>query len=466
MQGVVIEDGAIVDVDPRSGDVIARVAVSTVAEVEAAVKSARSAQTAWASMSLSERIAALKHAIRHGVGHDGSEERITQLSELMTREMGKLSSEAREEAEGVANKDEMLTLVEAANADVVVTQSAVITREPYGVVGVIGPFNFPCDEILLLALPALAAGNAVVVKPSEVAPLCGAAVIEGLQSCLPDGLVGLVQGDGSVGAKLVDEVDMIAMTGSSATGKKILASAANQLKRCVLELGGKDPMVVLDSADLALAAKDAVTFSVMNCGQVCCAIERVYVPDALASQFEQLVLEEARKYNPLEGTLAPLVSKVQKSIVETHVDRAIAAGAKCLLGGPQASAQVTAGTPPGSSFVPVTVLADVPHDANRDETFGPVIAITKYSNLDDVVSLANDSKYGLTACVYGESDHASAVAKKIKAGQVGVNAWPLAVAPLECPWVGHANSGFGYHSGADGWRQFSVPKSIVSPAPT
>jgi len=380
---------------------------------------------------------------------------------LMTKEMGKLASEAKEEAEGVVDKDELLNLIESANEDVKISENAVITREPHGVVGVLAPWNFPCDEILLLALPALAAGNGVVVKPSEVAPMCGAAVVDGLRKALPPGLVGLLQGDGAVGALLVEQVDMIGMTGSSATGKKILESSAKHLKRCVLELGGKDPMVVLDSADLDKAAKDAVEFSVMNCGQVCCAIERVYVPDALSAEFAQKVVDLAKRYDPLDGTLAPMVSGVQKAIVAKHVDEAIAAGAKCLLGGPDAARRLEGATPPGSNFVPVTVLADVPHDANRDETFGPVVAITSYATLQQAVDYANDTPYGLSACVYGAPDAAFAVAKKIKAGQVGVNAWPLAVAPLECPWIGHGASGFGFHSGLDGWRQFSVPKSIV-----
>lgn len=462
VQGVVIEEGKLVDVSPRTGEVVARVPVSSEAEVVAAVAAARAAQVEWALRPLAERVALLKRAIKEGVGHGGSEERLKELAELMTREMGKLEGEAREEAEGVADKDELLELVEEANADVVVGNGkAVITREPHGVVGVLSPWNFGFDEPLLLALPALAAGNAVVVKPSEVTPLCGAAVVEGMQAVLPKGLVGLVQGDGSVGAVLVDAVDMVAMTGSSATGVKILEKSAKDLKRVVLELGGKDPMVLLDTADLDLAAKDAVAFSVMNAGQVCCAIERVYCPASLASVFEAKVLDEAKSYDPRSGTLAPLVSKVQKDIVTRHVEEAVAAGARCLLGGPEAAKALDADMPPGSCYVPVTVLADVPHDANREETFGPVVAITPYDDLDVAVGMANDTRYGLSACVYGDKSAATAVAKRLKAGQVGVNAWPLAVAPLQCPWVGHKHSGYGYHSGFDGWRQFSTPKSII-----
>ncbi|KAJ8610694.1 hypothetical protein CTAYLR_005645 [Chrysophaeum taylorii] len=457
VQGVEIKANKIQDLSPQTGELIAEVACATVEEVESTVARARAAQPAWAARPLEERVAMLKAAVK--VFKDETQE----LAALMTREMGKLIHESFEEVEGIADKDKFLELVEDANGEVVVA-NAIVYREPHGTVGIVAPWNFPMDEILLLALPALAAGNAVVVKPSEVAPLCGGAVVDGLNKTLPRGLLGIVQGDGAVGQILVDRVDMVGMTGSSATGKKILERASKSLKPCVLECGGKDPMLVLESANLETAAKDAVSFSVLNCGQVCCAIERIYVPETKAKEFEKLVVDEAKAYDPLDGTLAPLVSKVQRDVVAAHVTYALDAGARLLLGGPQVAADVEAKTPPGSSFYPVTVLADVPHDANRDETFGPTVAITPYADLGDALKMANDSKYGLTACVYGAEPKALDVAKKLKAGQVGVNTWPLAQAPLECPWIGHLESGFGYHSGPDGWRQFSVPKSIVKPA--
>lgn len=276
---------------------------------------------------------------------------------------------------------------------------------------------------------------------------------------------------GAVGAHLVDSplVDMMAMTGSSATGKKIMAACASNLKRLVLELGGKDPQVVFEDADVELAAKHAVDYSLCNCGQVCCSIERVYVAEKVRPAFEAKVVELASAHVPGDGldpasTLAPLVSAVQRDSVAAHVASALADGAKCLTGGPEEAARLAAAKPDGF-FYPATVLTNVPQSAKitAEETFGPVVAITAFDGEEGTaVALANDTEYGLSACVYtGSTARAARVASQIRAGQVGVNDWPIANASSQCPWAGHKGSGFGYHSGADGWRQFSSPKSIV-----
>lgn len=233
VQGVQIVDGCLVDVDPATGYTIERVRVSTDAEVAAAIAAAKAAQPAWHAVPLNERVAALKAAVKKGLADQAV------VAALITREMGKCIGEAETEAEGAANKDALLDLIEAANAPV--TKGAcTIVRDPLGVVAICSPWNYPVDELLLLALPALAAGNAVVCKPSEVAPLCGARSAGALAAALPAGLVGLVQGDGGVGRRLVEDpdVDMVAMTGSSAVGSSIMKAASGQLKRIVLELGG------------------------------------------------------------------------------------------------------------------------------------------------------------------------------------------------------------------------------------
>ncbi|EOD10296.1 putative alcohol dehydrogenase [Emiliania huxleyi CCMP1516] len=385
--------------------------------------------------------------------------------------MGKILSEATEEVEGAADKDEFVRHVRAANECQLIGGSSILVRDAHGVVAVCAPWNFPVDEILLLAIPALAAGNAVVVKPSEVAPLSGQAAVEALQAGLPSGLVGLVQGDGAVGQRLVESplVDMVAMTGSSATGKRIMSACAGGLKRLVLELGGKDPFIVFEDADLDLAAKDAVAFSLMNCGQVCCAVERVYVAEAVQAAFEERVVALARGYvagNGLDSgsKIGPMVSASQRKVVSSHVESAIAEGATCLLGGP-AEAERLAGALPHGHFYPATVLSGVPQGARitAEETFGPVVAITPFDGEEaTAVALANDSEYGLSACVYtGSAAKGARVAARIKTGQVGINNWPLINAAAQCPWAGQKGSGFGYHSGEDGWRQFSSPKSLV-----
>ena len=357
----------------------------------------------------------------------------------------------------------------------IVHSGNVIMRHPHGVVSICAPWNYPIEEIVLLAVAALNAGNAVVIKPSEVVPLSSGAVakclMEGLNSIQP-GLVSLVQGDGDIGSYLVSHpgVDMCAFTGSTATGTKILQAASQSLKPVVLECGGKDPMVVFGDADLDAAAKDAVDFSLANCGQVCCAVERVYVDKSIAPAFEAKVLEHAKSYVAGDGletasTIGPLVSEMQRQTVHRHVEAAQKAGARCILGGklPPKSAKGT--------FYPPTVLADVPHAAKeitQEETFGPVVALTTFDGEDETaVQLANDSTYGLTASVYsGDLKRAGRVASRIQAGQVGVNNNPLSGArDIRCPFVGHKHSGYGSHSGKDGWRQFSVPKSLLYASP-
>ena len=462
VQGVVAEDGCIVDVNPSTGALIAKVPCSTAAEVDRAVVAARTAQPTWQECGLPQRHeliagALLKLKDRQG-GLDG-------LAELISLEMGKVLSEAKDEVAGAVDKDHFLKLVRAANEDELIDEATGTTmvRDPHGVVAVISPWNFPADEILLLALPALMAGNTVIVKPSEVTPLVGKAVVESLQETLPPGVLGLLQGDGEVGKLLVAHkgIDMIGFTGSCATGRSIMAAAAPDLKRIVLELGGKDPMVVFADADLELAADQAVQWSLHNCGQVCCAVERVYIEAAAKEAFEAKCLEKIKAWKAgdaldEDSRIGPMVSQRQKQLVVGHVADALGAGARCLHGGVDEL---------GGNFLSATLLTDVPHTAKitREETFGPVLALTAFDGAEDTaVHLCNDSDFGLTAAVFSaDTAKARRVSAKIRAGQVGINNWPFANAPARAPWVGARGSGFGFHSGADGWRQFSVPKTLV-----
>jgi len=330
------------------------------------------------------------------------------------------------------------------------------------------PWNFPADEIMLLAIPALIAGNAIIVKPSEVTPLTGQMVLGAFTSVLPEGVATLIQGDGSIGAPLVQnpDVSMVAMTGSSATGKKILESCSHSLKRVVLELGGKDPMVVFSDADLDKAAEDAVTYSLFNCGQVCCSIERVYVDESVKSAFEEKVVAAAKSWqagNGLEATskIGPMVSSMQRDVVQRHVEEAVSSGAKVLHRGevPEAT----------GNFYPATVVSSVTQEMTiqHEETFGPIVCISSFNGCEEeAVRLSNESQFGLTACVYSNDiAKAKRVSRLIKAGQVGINNYPMMTADPSCPWAGHKGSGFGYHSGPDGWRQFSMPQSIILTEP-
>ena len=457
VQGVEIVDGCIVDTNPATGEVIGRVPVSSVEEVAAKIAAARAAQPGWMMVPLEQRIAALKACCK------SLAPRMQELSELITTEMGKVLPESIVEMEGVVDKDAMLDLVAEANAPEEIDNGLVV-REAHGVVAVCSPWNFPADEALLLALPALAAGNTVVVKPSEVVPLIGAAIVEALIAGLPTDVVQLVQGDGTVGAALVGgDVDMIGMTGSSATGKGIMESASKDLKRLVLELGGKDPMVVFGDADLELAAQHAVDNSLYNCGQVCCSVERVYVDESVLPEFEAAVGKLAAEMVAGDGRdestkIGPMVSAMQRDAVAAQVDEAVAGGARIV-------AQATVPEGGGGNWYPATVLSGLAHDSaiNGAETFGPVVALSGFDGSEaEAVRLSNDTEYGLAAYVYSQDlTKAARVAMGIKAGQVGINNWSLDAAPAACPWVGHKGSGMGYHSGMDGWRQFSIPKSLI-----
>lgn len=459
VQGVVIKDGCIIDTNPATGEIIARVPCTTPDQLDELVAIAKQAQQSWSFTESKERMTLLRQGLQ------ALSTKSDELASLMVQEMGKPISEAKEEMEGAVCKDDFMDILEKAQEPTTFGSSIVI-REALGVVVVLSPWNFPVDEILLLALPALAAGNTVIVKPSEVVPQTGELTVITLASVLPKGVLQLAQGDGTVGALLVQhpDVNLVAMTGSSAAGRKIMANAAPNLKRLVLELGGKDPMVVFDDADVDKAAKDAVMYSLCNTGQVCCSVERIYVPESILPEFEKKVVEYASDYKVGNGMdpdvkVGPMVSRLQRDHVAQQVDGAIQQGAKLLL-----KSDVPADAE-GSSFYPVTVLSNVTHDMDvfQRETFGPVVAISTFDNSEEeAIRLANETEYGLSGSVYSKDvEKARRVATRIGCGQVGINCWALENMNIACPWVGHKNSGFGYHSGIDGFHQFSIPKSLV-----
>jgi acyl-CoA reductase-like NAD-dependent aldehyde dehydrogenase len=466
VQGVPILSGQIVNKNPATGEVINHVTCSTEEDINAMmIKSQTALNTVWGiHMPVRDRIQLLRDGIAELT------KKSHMLVPLIVQEMGKPMIEAQAEVDAASVKTgEYLDLLESSLQPIRHGQNSLVVRQPIGVVVLLSPWNFPCDEILLLALPALGSGNTVIVKPSEVAPEVGALTVNALASVLPPGVLQLAQGDGTVGAMLVSHPNarMVAMTGSSQTGKRILASTASDLKRLVLELGGKDPMIVFDDCSIQKAAEDAVEYSLSNSGQVCCSIERVYVADSIYDAFCAKVAEIASSYkvgngmNP-EVNVGPLVSVVQRNIVQEQVDDAVAKGAKLLF---QSEIPSSASESGSSSFYPVTVLADVQEGMKiyREETFGPVVCLTKFDNSEvEAVRLANDTEYGLGSCVYtNDLEKAARVANQIEAGQVGINCYAIENMDVACPWVGHKQSGYGYHSGKEGFHNFSIPKTIV-----
>ncbi|GAX16236.1 hypothetical protein FisN_3Hh282 [Fistulifera solaris] len=459
VQGVAITNNCIVNTNPANGEIISRVPCTTKEELERLLSASCSAQPQWAATSLTDRIRFLRK------GLEAIAAKKEAFIDMIVQEMGKPFTEARAEVEGSVSRDEYFRVLQDALEPKKRGKNCQVVRQPLGVVAILSPWNFPVDEILLLALPALASGNTVVVKPSEVTPETGAMVVETLSSVLPEYVVQHAQGDGIVGSHIVAHplVSMVAMTGSSATGKKILQSCAASLniKRLVLELGGKDPMIVFDDADLEQAASDAVTYSLSNTGQVCCSIERVYVAQRIYENFCERVVRHAETFKVGDGRdptvkVGPMVSSIQRDVVKEHVKDAIEKGAKLLYESPP----VTGGT-----FHPVTVLSEVTDQMKvyREETFGPIVSLIPFDGTESSATrLANDSQYGLASSVYTKDlAKAERVANSIHAGQVGINCYSIENMDVGCPWVGHKQSGYGYHSGLEGFQQFSVPKSIV-----
>lgn len=455
--------GSFCDLDPATGETIAEVAITQPEEITALVAKAQEAWPAWAALPLEERLELLMGGCRRLYGMKD------QMAPMIVREMGKPLAEAEVEVElwwlGI---EATFDSYREAFAEEVVTYKRHRTRrlrDPQGVVAAVSPWNFPMRMPINIVLPALAAGNAVVLKPTEHAPLVGAMIVEAFAGALPDGVIGLVQGGGASGAALVAaDVNMVGFVGSKATGQAIMRSAADGLKRLVLELGGKDPLFVFADADLDAAAKCAVTHSLRNTGQVCCSVERVFVAESVKADFEAKVLELAKGWTHGNGfdegvRMGPMVSADQRAKCHAQVEDAVAAGARLLMGGELPSG-------PGS-FYPATVVADAPLDCSltEEETFGPVVAIYGFDGTaDEAVRLAHLSEYGLAANIYaGDEAFAGALARRLRFGQIGINRY-ISSAPGS-PWVGARQSGFGFLGGIEGHRQFTIPKSVTDSNP-
>jgi len=452
---------SIQNLNPSTGELIAEIPCAGPDEVRAAVARARAAQPAWEALGLEERCRVLA-----GVA-DGLAERADELADLATREMGKLRGDAKSEIQGFTKMvtAELEEVQEALAPQTFKTKGneTQLVRMPHGVVAAITPWNFPVGMPLQILGPALAAGNTVVFKPSEHVPLTGQAIAEIIQACVPEDVLVLVHGAGETGAELVAaDIDMVGFVGSRDTGKRIMESASKELKRLVLELGGKDPLVVFADADLDAAADCAVRHSLRNTGQVCCAVERVYIEESAAAPFEEKVSALAAKWKHGDGfeedsKMGPLVSEEQRAKVVAQVDSAVEEGARLVMGG---------SCPDGPGwYYPATVLADVAEEQriSHDETFGPVVSLSTFDGSEEeAVRLANDTPYGLGANVFtGDTDRGARVAARMQAGQVGINQY-LGGAP-GTPWVGARQSGFGFLGGIEGHRQFTWPKSISKP---
>src|SRR4051812_33887138 len=339
----------------------------------------------------------------------------------------------------------------------------ILRYRPLGLIGVIGPWNYPLTNSFGDCIPALAAGNAVILKPSEITPLTSLLMAEMLKECgMPADVFAVATGRGATGAALIDQVDMIMFTGSTATGKKVAAKAAETLTPVSLELGGKDPLIVLRDADLERAANSAVFYSMQNGGQTCISVERVFVEEPVYDEFVATVTEKAKAIRqgvptgPGSVDVGAITFPKQMEIIEDHVNDAVAHGAKAVVGGHR-------GHGPGDFFEP-TVLVDVTPDMKcmREETFGPTMPIVKVKDAEEAIRLANDSPYGLAASVYSKDvARGEKVARRIEAGAVCVNEAMTNSLALELPMGGWKESGLGARHGANGIRKYTRQQALL-----
>src|ERR687886_1340097 len=339
----------------------------------------------------------------------------------------------------------------------------VLRYRPLGLVGVIGPWNYPLTNSFGDSIPALAAGNSVILKPSEITPLTSLLLADGLRECgLPDGVFQVATGRGPTGEALIDAVDMVMFTGSTATGRKVMARAAQTLTPVSLELGGKDPMIVLSDADLERAANAAVYWGMANGGQICQAIERVYVEEPVYDEFVQKVVEKTRalRQGRPEGPASVEVGAVtfapQVEIIERHIRDAVDKGAEVRVGGKLADG-------PGRFFQP-TVLTNVDHSMEimTEETFGPTLPIMKVRDADEALRMANDTRYGLNSSVFtGDAERGEQIARQLTAGNACVNDAVINYAATEMPFGGSGESGVGVRHGAGGIQKYCQVQSIA-----
>ena len=455
-------------VRPADGSVIREVPVDGPERVGEVVARVRAAQPAWEALGFDGRRLWLERLrdwmLDHGDG----------LTDLMQEESGKVRADAAFE---VPHLCDMVNYYAAKGAQFLADEEPTphlpllrgkrlrIVYQPYPAVGIISPWNFPLILSAGDAIPALFAGAAVVVKPSEITPLCLMELVRAWKEDVgaPD-VFDFVNGMGETGGALVDECDFIGFTGSERTGKSVMKRAAETLTPVSLELGGKDPMIVLRDADVERAANAAVWGGLVNSGQVCLSVERVYVEEPVYDEFVDKLRErveglrqgyDGRSY---EADVGAMTSPSQTEIVSDHVEDARAGGARILTGGKRREG-------PGDFYEP-TVIADADPSMKvmQEETFGPVIPVMKVADSDEAVRLANATTYGLGSTVFaGDAKHGERIARRVEAGACDVNDALAHYQVLEIPMGGWKQSGIGTRHAEIGIRKYCRTKSITAP---
>jgi aldehyde dehydrogenase (NAD+) len=457
-RAVAVDGPAIDVVNPADGSVVASVPAGTAADVDKAVAAASAAFPAWAATEPAERAAVLQRIA------DGLQSRNEEIAATISAEMGAPIQFSRMAQAGLPVLS--LTTFLSVLPDFPWTEeiaNSLIVREPIGVVGAITPWNFPLQQLVTKVVPALLAGNTVVLKPSEVAPLSARIFAETSAAAgLPAGVFNVVHGTGEVVGEAIAAhpgIGMVSFTGSTRVGRRISAVAAANVKRVALELGGKSAGIILPGADLKVAVIRGLASAWSNSGQVCGACTRMLVPAELHDEVVALALEAAGEYtmgDPAsdDTRLGPVVSEAQRERVVGYIQRGITDGATLVQGGPERVEGLE-----GGAYVKPTIFANVHPDSviAREEIFGPVLSIIPYTDDDHAVEIANNTVYGLNGAVFGESNHALDIAKRVQAGRIDINSPRM---DLLAPFGGHKQSGNGREMGRFGLEEFLELKSI------
>ncbi|MDO8365052.1 MAG: aldehyde dehydrogenase family protein [Actinomycetota bacterium] len=447
--------------DSATEEIIATIPEGTAADVDAAVAAARAAFPAWSELPKEERAGYL---VKIQAGLDA---RTDEIASTIAKEVGMpiFLSNLIQVGLPKANFAIAAQLLGSYEFEEQIGNSLVV-KEAIGVVGCITPWNYPLHQIALKVAPALAAGNTVVLKPSEVAPINAFMLAEVIHEAgLPAGVFNLVSGIGPVVGEAIAshaDVDMVSFTGSTRAGKRVAEVASQTVKKVSLELGGKSANIILEDADFNKAVTDGVGKCFLNSGQTCTALTRMLVPRSRMAEAEKIAAAAAAGFtpgNPFESTtrLGPLVSAAQRERVRGFITKGIDEGATLVAGGAE--------TPEGLDqgyFVAPTVFSNVTRDMTiaREEIFGPVLSIMPYDTEAEAIEIANDSIYGLAGGVWsGDADHAKAVARKIRAGQVEVNGGAFNVM---APFGGYKQSGLGREAGKFGLEEFLEVKALLT----
>ncbi len=449
--------------NPATGELVGSVPVASEEEVERTVAAARAAQPVWRKAGWRARAKVIRRFRSLLQQHrEGILDRIQDETGKARRDAFGEWSSLLITCDYYLKRGRRILRTQPQRGIVPLITTTEVSYHPLGVVGFITPWNYPFLLAVDDAIPALLAGNAAVIKPSELTPHCADLAADLLREAgLPAEVIGVVHGAGDVGASLIDAVDGIAFTGSAATGRKVAAATGERLIPCSLELGGKNPAIVLEEADLDKAVAGLVPAVFFNSGQTCINIERIYVPRARLDEFVdragrsagELQVAFSRDFQPDMGSL---VSTDHLAKVDAQVAEARQQGAEVIVGG-------TPRDDLGPAFYSPTLLADVPASAAlaREETFGPVASVYVYDDIDEAVALANDTPYGLNASIWGPNRAARQVAARVEAGSVGVNSTLMIYNCVAAPMGGVKASGVGRRHAAYGITRFTQPRSIA-----